>query len=161
MVMTLNRPLTRRRAFRFVAGATLSTLATSRFGKDALAARGWCRADPLLRIGGQRTHVYITSSRAMLNSATDKILLNVTLPPGVDGKLLDILADFGEGYRVRFYSSASMQVVDGHIPVRLAVYCPARDSSLPVTVEFAPNTPGQLTVGNASGFANSWISLNT
>ena len=97
----------------------------------------------------------------MLRSATDKILLNVTLPRGVEGKLIDILSDFGEGYDVEFYSSRSLYVVDGVIPVRLALYCPARDSSLPVDVEFAPVGDGPLTSGTASGSANTWISLAT
>lgn len=153
--------LTRRRAIQLVSGAALTGLGLTRQSDDALAARGWCQADPLLRIAGQQAHVYITSSRTMLRSATDKILLNVTLPRGVDGKLIDILSDFGEGYDVEFYSSRDMQVVDEMVPVRLAVYCPARDSSLPVTVEFVPVGDGPLSVSNAAGTANDWILVTT
>jgi hypothetical protein len=158
--MNTNRTITRRRAFRFVAGATLSALATTRLGGEAAATRGWCRADPLLRIAGQEAHVYITSSRAMLSSATDKIVLNVTLPQGVEGKLIDILSDFGDGYRVRFYTSSTLQVVDGQIPVVLAAWCPARDATLPVSVEFAPVGVGRLTSGANSGTANAWIAVS-
>jgi hypothetical protein len=93
----------------------------------------------------------------MLDSATDKILLRVALPPGVDGKLRDILSDFDKGYDVRFTTSSALQVVNGLIPVRLAVYCPARDSSLAVNVQFSPVDAGPLTPASAAGTANEWI----
>jgi hypothetical protein len=94
----------------------------------------------------------------MLRSATDKIRLTVTLPIGIRGKLDDVLADFGEGYDVRFRESSTLQVVNGKVPVLVAVYCPARDSTLPVSVEFAPVGDGPLSPGSASGTANTWIS---
>jgi hypothetical protein len=152
---------TRRHAIRLIGAATLSAFSAMPFREDASAARGWCRADPVLRIGGQKAHVYITSTRAMLRSACDKIRLTVTIPDEVEGKLIDILSDFDEGYDVRFYSSSTMHVVDGRIPVRAAVYCPARDDTLPVSVEFAPVGDGPLSAGKADGAANSWIVLTT
>src|SRR5687768_15983326 len=148
---------TRRHTFRLIGAATLSALSAAQFREDASAARGWCRADPVLRIGGQKALVYITSPRAMLRSATDKIMLIVTIPVEVNGKLIDILSDFDEGYDVDFQSLSTMHVVDGMIPVRAAVYCPARDDTLPVSVEFAPVGDGPLAAGFADGNANSWI----
>jgi hypothetical protein len=159
--MDTSRILGRRRAIQILSGAALGGFLFARPGHDAFAARGWCQADPLLRIGGQRAHVYITSQRSMLRSATDKILLNVTLPRGVEGKLIDILSDFGEGYDVEFHSSWDLQAEDGMVPVRLAIYCPTRDSSLSVSVEFAPVGDGPLSAGSAAGTANDWISLTT
>jgi hypothetical protein len=151
--------LSRRRALRLLAGAALAAAPAFRFAGEASAARGWCRADPLLRIAGQYVHVYITSTTAMLRSATDKIRLVVTLPSGVSGKKVDILADFGEGYDIRFQTSSTLQVVNGRVPVRVAVYCPARDGTLPVIVDFAPVGTGPLTAGSSTGTANSWVTL--
>jgi hypothetical protein len=157
--MPASSPLSRRRALGLFAGAALAAVPAFRFATEAEAARGWCRADPLLRIAGQYAHVYITSTSAMLRSATDKIRLTVTLPLGVRGRLDDVLADFGEGYDVRFRESSTLQVVNGLVPVRVAVYCPARDSTLSVTVEFAPVGDGPLSPGSAAGTANTWISF--
>lgn len=151
--------LSRRRALRLLGGAALAAVPVFRLAGDASAARSWCRADPLLRIAGQDVHVYITSSIAMLNAATDKIRLTVTLPSGIRGKLVDVLADFGKGYDVRFLSSSALQVVNGQVPALVSVYCPARDSMLPVTVEFAPVDTGPLTPASATGTANAWILL--
>jgi hypothetical protein len=159
--MSTLQTFTRRHTFRLIGAATISALSAGQFRGDASAARGWCRADPILRIGGQKAHVYITSPRAMLRSATDKIVLIVTIPDEVDGKLVDILSDFDEGYDVDFESSSTMHVVDGMIPVRAAVYCPARDDTLSVSVEFAPVGDGPLSAGYADGSANSWIIVTT
>ena len=157
--MLADQPVSRRRAIRLLGGAALAAVPALRFAGEADAARGWCRADPLLRIAGQSVHVYITSSNAMLRSASDKIRLTVVIPLGVRGRLVDVLADFGEGYDVRFRESSMLQVVNGRVPVRVAVYCPARDSTLPVIVEFAPVGDGPLSPGSASGTANAWVSL--
>lgn len=156
--MNLATPMTRRSAIRF-AGITAALPAGLAVLRQADATRGWCMADPVLRIGGQTAHVYISSPAAMLNSATDKIELTVTLPHGVNGNLIKIASDFGKGYDVRFESSRAMLVVNGRIPVALAVYCPARDGSLAVTVDFAPVDAGPLTPASAAGTANAWIAF--
>jgi hypothetical protein len=157
--MPASQTISRRRALRLLGGAALAAIPALRLASEAEAARGWCRADPLLRIAGQFVHVYITSSSTMLQSATDKIRLTVFVPTGVRGKLVDVLADFGEGYDVRFRESSLLHVVDGQVPVIVSVYCPARDSSLPVMVEFAPVGDGPLSPGSASGTANSLITF--
>jgi hypothetical protein len=159
MNQSSDRALTRRTMFRLLGGAALAAVPALRLAEEATAGRTWCRADPVLRIGGQTAHVYITSPVEMLKSATDKIMLRVTLPRGVEGKLTDILADFGRGYDVRFATSSALTAVDGVIPVQLAVSCPARDATLPVTVEFAPVGDGPLVSAAASGTANAWITL--
>jgi hypothetical protein len=153
------QPLSRRHALRLLGGAALAAVPAFRLAGDVSAARGWCRADPLLRIAGQYVHVYISSYAAMLKSATDKIRLTVILPPGVAGRKVDVLADFGKGYDIRFLSSSALQVVNGRVPVIAAVYCPARDSTLPVIVDFAPVGTGPLSPGSATGTANAWVSL--
>jgi hypothetical protein len=157
--MPAAQPLSRRRALHLLGGAALAAMPVFRLAGEVDAARSWCRADPLLRIAGQSVHVYISSTTAMLQSATDKIRLTVTLPSGVEGRKLDVLADFGKGYDIRFLSSSTLKVVNGRVPVLVAVYCPARDSTLPVIVDFAPVGTGPLTAGSTTGTANSWVSL--
>ena len=148
--------VTRRAALRLVGGAVLA-LPAALNGRDADAARAWCRADPVLRIAGQTAHVYIASYVEMLEAATDKILLRVTVPVGVEAKLEDILADFGEGYDVRCVESSRLRATRARVPVEIAVYCPARDGSLPVVVDFAPQGSGRLAPAGASGTANAWV----
>ncbi len=155
------RTLTRRATLRLIGGAALATVPALRLAGDVAAGRTWCRADPVLRIGGQTAHVYVTSETAMLKSATDKIRLTVTLPREIAGKLTDILADFGRGYDVRFTTSSSLKSAGGKIPVQIADYCPARDSELPVTVEFGPVGTGPLVADSAAGTANTWVTLRT
>ena len=152
--------MTRRFAVSLIGAALVAVPAGLAGRADVSAGRAWCRADPVLRIGGQTAHVYLTSPGAMLKSATDKIRLNVTVPRGVDGKLIDILADFDRGYDVRFTTSSTLEVADGRIPVVLAAYCPARDGTLSVTVEFAPVDVGPLTPATAEGTANTWITVH-
>jgi hypothetical protein len=159
MDSTVVRSSTRRAALRSLGAAALAAVPMMGLVEKAAAGRTWCRADPVLRIAGQTAHVYITSSVAMLTSATDKIRLTVTLPPGVEGKRVDVLADFGKGYDVRFVSSSTLKSAGGKIPVQIAVYCPARDGTLPVTVEFAPVNTGPLTAGIAAGTANNTITF--
>jgi hypothetical protein len=84
----------------------------------------------------------------------------VTLPVGIDGNIEDVLADFGEGYDVRLSTSRSLRATSGRVPVRYAVYCPARDGSLPV-VEVARVGSGRLSASSASGTANAWVSVAT
>src|SRR5687767_5140823 len=125
--MDTTRTLTRRRSLRLLGGAALAALPAVGLAEKANAGRGCAWADPVLRIDGQTVHVYIGSLWEMRRSATDKILLRVTLPPEVEGKLIDILSDFGKGYDVRLSSSDTLQVVDGNVPMLVSVYCPARD----------------------------------
>src|SRR4051794_13369250 len=149
----------RRQVFQLVCTGAIASLAPSIFRGNASAARGWCRADPLLRIAGQQVHVYISSPTAMLQSATDKIRLTVMLPVGVEGRKLDVLADFGKGYDIRFLTSAGLMVVGGRVPVVVSVYCPALDASLPVEVVISPVGSGPLASASATGSANSLVPL--
>ena len=153
--------VSRRQAVRLLAAGPLALAAIAREYGSASAARGWCLADPVLRIGEQSAHVYISSLSAMLSSATDKIILQVTLPVGIKGQLTKVNADFGKGYRVRFFESSDLVATRSHVPVRFAVYCPARNSALPVNVDFAPMGEGRLTAASTTGSADAWIFLAT
>lgn len=112
-------------------------------------------------MAGQRAHVYIASYVEMRAAATDKIRLVVTTPERVEAKLVDILADFGEGYDVDVERSRALRATSGRVPVRIDVYAPASDGMLPVLVDFVPVGSGPLAAAGAKGAANAWISLTT
>jgi hypothetical protein len=149
--------ISRRQALQVIDSATFATLTAVVGSGKASAARGWCRADPLLRIAGQYVHVYISSPNEMLQSATDKIRLIVMLPPGVAARKISIRADFGKGYDIRFVTVSTLKVVKGRVPVVFTVFCPARDSRLSVNVEFTPVGSGPLVGASSTGSANELV----
>ena len=151
---------TRRHALTLIGGAALA-LPAAFAARGAGAQRAWCRADPLLRIAGQEAHVYVASYVEMRAAATGKIRLVVTIPDRVEAKLLDVLADFGEGYDVDFARSRDLRAASGRVPVRVAVYAPASDGTLPVLVDFVPVGSGPLAPASAAGTANAWLTLTT
>jgi hypothetical protein len=151
---------TRRHALALLGGAALA-LPAAFAARGASAQRAWCRADPLLRIAGQEAHVYVASYAAMRTAATGKIRLVVTTPAQVEAKLLDVLADFGEGYDVEFERSRTLRAASGRVPVRVAVYAPASDGTLPILVDFVPVGSGPLAPASAAGTANTWITVAT
>jgi hypothetical protein len=153
--------LSRRHVLKLVAGSAFTVPIRLGRIKSASAARGWCLADPVLRIGGQSVHVYIGSEADMLQDATDKIQLRVTVPTGVRGEVREIAADFGKGYRVRFEESSALIATRTHIPIEVRVYAPANTNTLPVTVDIVPVGTGPLTAASTSGVSNFWIALAT
>ncbi len=153
------RLFSRRHVFRLFGGAALAAVPALQIAENASAARGWCRADPLLRIAGQSVHVYISSLDAMLKSATGKIRLTVMVPAGIEGKRIDVLTDFGKGYDIRFLPVSNLKVLSGRVPTLLTVYCPARDATLPVIVDFTPVGSGPLTAASATGKADTLVTL--
>jgi hypothetical protein len=62
----------------------------------------------------------------------------VVEPDPTEHAVAPVEADFDEGYDVDFVTSRALAVEDGRVPMRVSVYCPARDGSLPVLVEVEP-----------------------
>ena len=56
---------------------------------------------------------------------------------------------------------AVLQKTDKGVEVRVQVYVPARDSTMPIKVEFSPRLLGLLWTDSAEGTANEWITLDT
>jgi hypothetical protein len=152
-------PRTRRQLFCWMAGGTIAAALAIHSTSKTDAARRWCLADPVLKIDGQKVHVYISSPPEMLKSATDKIRLVVSLPPHVDGKLIAIESDFGKGYDVDFRRSSNSIAGEDYVPLYFAIYCPARDGSLQVNVDIAPVSDGLIRPASTTGTANNWITL--
>jgi hypothetical protein len=140
---------------------TLVTLAFVVAAPGASAARAWCRTDPIVVIDGTLADVFVSGPLLAPLKVTGPTRLVVTVPVGVKTQL--ILTDLGflRGYDVKFQQSSELQKTDKGIEVRVQVYVPARDSNMPVKVEFAPRLLGLLWTDSTEGTANQWITLDT
>jgi hypothetical protein len=126
----------------------------------ALAARAWCKTDPLIMVDGELANIFVLSSLSAPLKVSGPTEIVVTVPEGVDARL--ILADlgFGRGQIVRFATSPDLMVTQAGIEMLIAVRVPSRDGSLPVRVEFAPRILGILDPASAEGVANDWVKLS-
>jgi hypothetical protein len=129
------------------------------------AGRAWCRADPIVIVGKDIVDIQVASSLEMYKSASGPIQMVVTVPQGTRAQVLIEDFGFGRGYDI--------EVVTGNVPAgtraTVAIYAPAADGSLPVTVSGTRLTvdvrgllrlrPNIVWLGSASGSANSWVVL--
>ncbi len=123
---------------------------------------GICTKDPIVRIDGQTADILLSSYDEMNDAATGPATIVVTVPPGVSAELVAADRGFGgHGYDVRFADSDRLQVTKRGLEVRVEVYVPATDGSLPVWVEFTPRGKGRLSAGSAEGRANAWVTVTT
>ena len=133
---------------------------------SASAGRAWCRADPVFTIDGDVVDIQVASSLEMYGAATGPIQMVVTVQEGADAEMHLSDFGFGYGYDIQIIEDASMDAGDNPV---VAVFAPASDSSLPVTVHGARvgdilsglfgSSVDLLWVGDASGQANEWIKL--
>jgi hypothetical protein len=133
---------------------------------EASAARGWCRFDPVIMVDGQLADVFVGSTLEMLLTATGPVKIEVTIPTGSTGFV--VLTDLGflKGYSIVFKQSSSLVRTSRHTQVQVRVYAPAKSSTLPVTVTFAPRSLSSslldILIGTSvDGHANEWVSLTT
>jgi hypothetical protein len=133
---------------------------------EASAARGWCRFDPVIMVDGQLADVFVGSTLEMLLSATGPVKIEVIIPTGSKGYV--VLTDLGflKGYSIVFKQSSSLVRTSRHTQVQVRVYAPAKSSTLPVTVTFAPRSLSSslldILIGTSvDGHANEWVSLTT
>jgi hypothetical protein len=134
--------------------------------QPADAARGYCRVDPVIMVDGQLADVFVTSTIEMLTSATGPISMEIVIPVGSRGSVWLTDVGFLRGYNIVFKQSSALKRTATHTQVRVRVYAPAKNSSLPVTVTFAPRTLSSslrevLFGSSASGYANAWVTLTT
>lgn len=155
----------RRRLLR-AAGAGIAALGVAQLsaGREASAARAWCRVDPVVLIDGQLADVFVGSSLEMLTKASGAIKLRISIPSGSRARVVLTDLGFGRGYDIDFVQTPALARSGGRTPVIVEAYAPARDSSLPVSVTFAPRTLdsslGEILFGmGADGNANAWITL--
>jgi hypothetical protein len=131
------------------------------------AARAWCRTDPVVVIDGTMADVFVSGPLLAPLIVTGPTKMIIIVPEGVKTQM--ILSDLGflHGYDYEFRQSSELQKTRKGVQVRIQVYVPASDSSMPVRVEFSPRVLGLLgLVGlskadSAEGTANQWITLDT
>ena len=146
---------------------TLVALAVVATAPAASAARAWCRTDPIVVIDGTFADVFVSGPLLAPLTVTGPTQLIITVPEGVKTQM--ILTDLGflHGYDYEFRQSSDLKKTRRGVEVRVEVYVPASDDSMPVKVEFSPRLLGLLGVlglnpatVSAEGTANEWITLN-
>jgi hypothetical protein len=148
--------------FRALGALGLVAVLTTAAAPDAGAINVWCRTDPIVQIDGQTADVFISSYEEMKLLAAGPTKVRVTVPPGVDTRLVATDQGFGGwGYEVSFAESAALKDRGDVLEVRIEVYAPALDAALPVRVAFTPRGTGRLAPGTAEGTANAWVSVQT
>jgi hypothetical protein len=158
---TGKRRFSRRTFAAMAAGAVLAGAGIN----AASAGRSWCRVDPVVMIDGQLADIFVSSDlKMLLGQATGPIKIKVSIPEGSRGWVVLSDLGFGRGYDIDFIETSDLARVNRRTPVIVDVYAPAKDSSLPVTVTFAPRTLSSslkdiLFGMSADGNANEWIRL--
>ena len=129
---------------------------------DAGAILGWCAKDPVVKIDGRTADIWVASHDALHEAITGPIQIVVTVPAGVPTELLAADLGFGKtGYAVAFVQDPALAQDAGvRTQVRVAVFVPATDPTLPVRVDFAPRS-SPLSPASAIGTVNSWVWLTT
>lgn len=146
---------------RYATAAILALIALTVSAAPISAGHGWCRSDPLVQIDGRIVNIYVTAPLSAPLKVTGPTQVVVTTPPGVDSYLILSDLGFGRGEIVTFETSPALKTTEQGIEVKVAVFVPASDSSMPVGVEFAPEVIGILAPARAEGIANKWVVLKT
>jgi hypothetical protein len=129
--------------------------------RAARAVKGWCRRDPIVKIGDLTARIVLSSSSAMDKLATGPTQVVVTVPAGVPTRFVATDPGFGHlGYNVRFAQSHELIANDHFVEAQVEVYTPAvnpPDGPLPLLVTFIPLGAGFPVSSEAQGLANQWV----
>jgi hypothetical protein len=142
--------------------------------QPSLATRGWCRMDPVIRIGDDPTgiaDIFVAVPLGDILAVNGETRIVVAVPPGVAAKLLvpGVWKDrrgelsgvgFGHGEFIRFVHSRRLRRRRQGIEVQVTVRVPAR-RAIPVRLEFAPRVLGILDPAANEGVANRPVRLRT
>ena len=156
----LERRYTRRAAARLL-GLSALALPAGLTVREADAATAWCRTDPIVVINDVIVDIFVSAPLTAPLKVTGPTQVEVTVPVGVKAWTLLTDLGFGRGEVVTYKQSDRLRVRNGVVEVKVRVYVPSRDSSMPVRVEFAPRILGILNPDSAQGTANSWVALTT
>lgn len=146
---------------RLIMTFALIILAFTLTSAPASAGYGWCRTDPVVLIDGRIVNVTVTGPLLAPLKVTGPNQMVIRTPEDVDSYLVLKDLGFGRGEVVSFETTPRLKKTDQGIEVEVAVYVPARDSSMFVGVEFAPHIVGLLAPSKAEGTANEWVVLRT
>lgn len=154
--------LGRRAAVRLLAGGALAIPAALQ-APSSLAIKGWCRRDPIVKIGDLTVQLILSSDAAIHSRATGPTQIVVQVPPGIATEFVADDPGFGRfGYDVRFIESHELVAGSRFVGVVLDAYVPAADAPegpLPLVLECYPRGDGEPVVDRAEGLANEWVSL--
>jgi hypothetical protein len=125
------------------------------------ASVGWCRSDPVLQINNALADVFVSIPIEDVTKVTGPTQFVITTPVGIDEAVLLTSPGFGYGETVTFKESRALKVTTSGIQLRIAVYLPATDNTVPVLVEFAPRVIGILAPTSVTGTTNQWIVFET
>lgn len=153
-----------RRTFTTLAAGAAGALIAGAGIESASAGRAWCRFDPVVMIDGQLADIFVGSTLTMLLKSSGPIKMEITIPQESKGWVVLTDLGFGRGYDIDFIKSSELRKSRRETEVIIDVYAPAKDSSLPVSVTFAPRSLGSsltdiLFGTSADGSANEWIRL--
>ena len=136
----------------------LGVLALLLISAPASAGRAWCRSDPVVIINGSIADVFISSSLLAPLQVTGPTQVVITLPENASILAISDLG-FLHGEVVTVKRSSALHVTAQGVEFMIDVYVPAKNTALPVTVDFAPRILGILWPASASGTSNQWIHL--
>jgi hypothetical protein len=152
----------RRAAVRLLAVCALTAPAALRLGA-ARAIKGWCRRDPIVKIGDVTAHIVLSSYDEMNELATGASQLVITVPEGVPTRFVACDPGFGHlGYDVRFVESRDLIATNGSIDVQVEAHTPAAnppEGPLPLLLTFTALGRGRPASDQAEGQANKWLLL--
>jgi hypothetical protein len=155
---------TRRAAVRLLAVCALAAPAALRSG-TARAIKGWCRRDPIVKIGDLTARVVLSSYAEMNELATGACQLVITVPQGVPTTFVADDPGFGHlGYDVRFVESRDLIANDRSVEVQAEALAPATNppkGPLPLLLSFTALGNGRPASDQAEGQANEWVLLRT
>jgi hypothetical protein len=155
---------TRRAAVRLLSVFALAAPAALQ-SEAARAIRGWCRRDPILKIGDLTAHVVLSSYVEMNELTTGASQLVITVPEGVPRRFVASDPGFGHfGYDVRFVESRHLISDDRSIEVQVEAYTPAANppaGPLPLLITFTSLGHDRPASVQAEGQANEWLFLRS
>lgn len=147
---------------RILSAVALMAILTLLLTAPASAARTWCARDPVIAIDGQIVDIRVWSYLEMDAAATGPVQIVIAIPAGKSGKVLATDQGFGYGYAISFQASKQLKVrPDGSYQIKVAVYAPATDKTLPVRVDITPRSAFGVIATTAQGRANSWLNVQT
>jgi hypothetical protein len=157
-----SRSHTRRAAVQFLSGCALAAPAVLR-APSARAIKGWCRRDPIIKIGDLTVQISLFSDTEMHKLATGPTQLFIKVPAGIATRFVADDPGFGHlGYDVWFAESRELIADARSVDVQLEAYAPAASRAagpLPLLLEFIRRGGGVPAVFQAEGRANEWVSL--
>ena len=144
---------------RQVIAGLLAGAAVPLTSRAASAALGWCRIEPIVRIGGQVVAIHPAAYTKKRHFATEPTQLVISIPVGVSHRVLAVDKGFGAGYAVSWVEAPDLVASPGVMPVRVEMLVVGPDSGMPVRLVVSGKGPGPVGDGEAEGVANSWVAL--